>query len=77
MSNPIISISGKCSDLCFAELRDENGSLIVYGQGYVPDFMPEIHYGDYIILDIDFVTGKIVNWEFPDYITVINDIKSM
>lgn len=34
-------------------------------EGYVPDFMPGKHYGDYVYLDIDIDTGKILNWEVP------------
>jgi hypothetical protein len=33
--------------------------------GYVPDFMPGDHFGDYVMLDIDIDTGKIVNWRKP------------
>jgi hypothetical protein len=33
--------------------------------GYVPDFMPEEHYGDYVELDINVKTGQIINWSFP------------
>jgi hypothetical protein len=33
--------------------------------GYVPDFFPGQHYGDYVKLDIDIDTGKIVNWKTP------------
>lgn len=30
--------------------------------GYVPDFFPDQHWGDYVMLDIDTETGKITNW---------------
>lgn len=52
-----IHLSAKCSDL-FA-MQDENGNQY---DGYVPDFFPEDHYGDYLILSIDTRTGKILNW---------------
>ncbi len=57
-----VRINAKCSDLCITELIDEKGSSIVECDGYVPGFMPGDHYGDYIILDIDMETGKILNW---------------
>ena len=53
----IIHFSAKCSDL-FA-MQDEHGN---HYDGYVPDFFPEEHYGDYVILSIDTRTGKILNW---------------
>jgi hypothetical protein len=33
--------------------------------GYVPDFMPNEHYGDYIHIEIDVETGRIVDWKKP------------
>jgi hypothetical protein len=58
-----VSISAKCSDLCFVSVEDGKGNLLVDGyDGYVPAFMPDEHYGDYVILDIDVKTGKILNW---------------
>jgi hypothetical protein len=53
----IISISAKCSDLFV--LQDEKGREY---QGYVPDFFPGQHWGDYVILNIDTQTGQILNW---------------
>ena len=32
---------------------------------YVPDFFPDDHYGDYLILNIDLATGQIINWNPP------------
>lgn len=40
---------------------DKNETLFTY-DGYVPDFMPGQHYGDYVELDIDLETGQIKNW---------------
>ncbi|MCY1454717.1 hypothetical protein D9M71_718000 [compost metagenome] len=34
-------------------------------EGYVPDFFPGDHYGDYLILNIDLETGQIKNWKKP------------
>lgn len=56
----IISISAKCSDLFSANLDDGR----TY-DGYVPDFFPGEHFGDYVRLDIDLETGKILNWKSP------------
>ena len=49
-----------------ASLESATGSEI-YAQddGYVPSFMPEQHYGDYVILDIDIDSGQITNWKTP------------
>lgn len=56
----------KCADRFGYSLKDAQGDE-VYDQcdGYVPGFMPEDHYGDYIILDIDLETGQILNWKAP------------
>jgi len=61
----IIKISAKCSDLCWAELQDNEGNSI--GQeydGYVPEIMPGGG-GDYVNLEIDTETGNILNWIPP------------
>ncbi len=58
----IMSMNIKCSDQFYCNIEGPNGFLVQDYQGYVPDFMPDDHYGDYIILDIDLDTGKIVNW---------------
>ena len=63
----IIKISAKCSDLFSASLFNENGRQIGKEyQGYVPKFFPGEHYGDYIMLEIDTETGKILNWATSD-----------
>ena len=33
--------------------------------GYVPDFFPDEHYGDYVQLKIDIDTGQIIDWKKP------------
>jgi hypothetical protein len=58
-----VSINAKCSDLCFTELKDTAGNVLIEHTGYVPDFFPGKHYGDYVRLDIDVDTGKILNWK--------------
>lgn len=56
----------KVSDRFTYSIDDAQGNEI-YSQddGYVPDFMPGEHYGDYVILDIDLDTGMVTNWEKP------------
>lgn len=58
----IVKINAKCSDLCYYEILNDNGTVIHENDGYVPDFMPGQHFGDYVMLDIDVKTGKILNW---------------
>jgi hypothetical protein len=60
----VLSICGKTSDLFTASLI-EDGKVVRTHDGYVPKFMPEEHYGDYIELDIDVATGQILNWKAP------------
>ena len=56
----------KVSDRFAYAIDDAQGDEI-YSQddGYVPDFMPGEHYGDYVILDIDLDTGVVTNWKKP------------
>jgi hypothetical protein len=59
-----IQMSAKCSDLFSCSILDKRDDLLVDGyDGYVPAFMPDEHYGDYVILDIDAETGQILNWK--------------
>ena len=60
----VISINAKCSDLFSASLTKDGHHVGEY-DGYVPDFMPGQHYGDYVELQIDVDTGKILNWKKP------------
>ena len=39
--------------------------VVAEHDGYVPDFFPEEHYGDYIEFEIDIDTGQILNWKVP------------
>ena len=71
----VISIHAKCSDRCFTSIKNEDGMVIHEQDGYVPGFMPGNHYGDYIILDIDAETGRILNWKRPD--EVVEGIQNM
>jgi len=60
----VLKIYCKVRDQFCAELKEDSKTLKDY-EGYVPDFMPGDHYGDYIELDIDIETGKILNWQKP------------
>ena len=62
-----IRINAKCSDLFWAAL-EVDGKRIGEIDGYVPGWFPnpaEEHYGDYVSLEIDLSTGKILNWKKP------------
>lgn len=59
-----ITISAKCSDLCYTQLVNKDGIILAQKDGYVPKFMPE-NGGDYVVLDIDLETGIILNWKRP------------
>jgi hypothetical protein len=56
----------KVRDTFSADLCDADGETIHRQEdGYVPGFMPDDHYGDYLILNIDIDTGQVVNWTPP------------
>jgi len=76
----IIRVTAKCCDMFDATLnrvipadsqQDMGETVVGIGyvyNGYVPDWFPNTtveHYGDYVELDIDVDTGKIVNWKKP------------
>ena len=61
----VMRINAKCSDLFSALFDNADGSTVATYNGYVPGFMPGNHYGDYVELDIDLKTGKILNWKAP------------
>ena len=79
----ILNITGKTSDLCYAELIAADGTTLKTNDGYVPAMMPgqhagekpDSHYGDYIILSIDIETGKILNWKKPSKKDIADFIK--
>lgn len=56
-------ISAKCSDLWSHHIRSANGTEHSHYDGYVPSFMPDDHYGDYVMLEINPYTGQILNWK--------------
>lgn len=55
----------KVRDGFAAGLQDAQGDEVGSYEGYVPDFFPGDHYGDYLILNIDLETGQIKNWKKP------------
>lgn len=61
----VMKIVAKCSDMFSASFFDKNNACVGRYDGYVPDFMPGQHYGDYIELTIDLKTGQILNWKPP------------
>lgn len=61
-----IFIDAKCSDLCTTTVVDNKGTEVFSHDGYVPYFMPGEHYGDYIRLEIDLKSGKILNWKVTE-----------
>lgn len=65
-------INAKCSDLFSAVFYDSDGKDVADYIGYVPDFMPGQHWGDYVELEIDLATGQIKNWT-PPSLKAIND----
>ena len=60
-----LKIYCKVCDNFSASLDDDEGNELVDYEGYVPEFMPGDHFGDYLILDIEIDTGKILNWKVP------------
>lgn len=62
-----MNLNAKCSDMFGAHLVNSKSEGIVGESynGYVPEWMPGQHYGDYVELTIDAKTGKIENWMFP------------
>ena len=64
MSKRIMKTCIKCCDRFVANFEIDGKNVKEY-DGYVPDFMPETHYGDYVELEIDMDTGQILNWNVP------------
>lgn len=62
-----IWVSAKCSDLCFVEYFDKDKKMVAERDGYVPSFLNEgsDNDGDFLTLEIDVASGKILNWKKP------------
>jgi hypothetical protein len=69
----LLKLCVKVSDRFNADLVDAQGDKVGSYEGYVPDFFPGDHYGDYVMLDIDLETGQIKNWKKP----AADDIEKM
>lgn len=67
-----VKVSVKCCDSFSCDILDQDNAILKTYNGYVPDFFPEKHYGDYLLLDIDIDTGLITNWPklFPKDIEI-------
>ena len=68
-----LRITAKCSDMFDASLIDNKGEHVRHYSGYVPSWFPNPsveHYGDYVDLDIDMETGRILNWKKPSQATL-------
>lgn len=61
----VIQVHCKVRDEGSYILKDQDGAEICCKDGYVPGFFPGNHHGDYLILDIELETGKILNWVPP------------
>lgn len=56
-----IYIMAKCSDLCSFKIEDQNIILASQDQGYVPEGLG-LGGGDYLEIEVDVDSGKILNW---------------
>jgi len=65
-----VKIHVKVSDSGSYELCDQDGEQIAERNDYVPRFFPEEHYGDYLILEIELDSGRVLNWEPPSRIDI-------
>jgi hypothetical protein len=61
----VLKIYMKVRDEFSANLMDQDDEVLKEYEGYVPEFMPGDHHGDYLILDIDIESGEILNWKKP------------
>lgn len=61
-----LKVCGKCCDCCSASLHDQDGEQIGKDwDNYVPMGMGLGDDPDYIDIEIDLETGKIVGWQPP------------
>jgi hypothetical protein len=60
-----VVITAKVRDAGCYTIIDQEGEVIGEHDGYVPDFFPEEHYGDYLMLQINLDTGQVMNWTAP------------
>lgn len=64
-------INAKCSDCCFTQLI-KDGKIVSESHGYVPliEGVGADGYGDYVNIEIDTVTGKVVGFNTNDEETI-------
>lgn len=60
-----VSTHIKVCDRFTASFKNAEGKEVLDYDGYVPNFFPGQHYGDYLYLDADIETGRILNWVKP------------
>ena len=60
-----IYITAKVGDLINGHVYDINDTVIISFGGVVPEFFPSNNYGEYLNLEIELETGKILNWIPP------------
>lgn len=58
-----IKTSLKVRDRFSCVILNNNRDIIGQYEGYVPSFFPGNHYGDYVMLDIELKSRKILNWK--------------
>ena len=61
----VVKVCAKVCDAGCYELVTSTGDTLRDHDGYVPAFFPGEHHGDYLLLDIDIETGRILNWQPP------------
>jgi len=65
-----LTISAKCSDLCFCVFYNDESGNSFEKDGYVPNDLG-IGGGDYVDITIDAKTGQIQGWKPLDSIDVV------
>lgn len=60
-----VKVTAKVRDSGTYEYKGTDGQEMYENDGYVPDFFPEDHFGDYLELEIDLESGQILNWKKP------------
>lgn len=74
----ILKICAKCADRCSIKFEDDNGNVKAENDSYVPENINiggEDDDGDYIDIEIDTKTGRILNWKPLKDADVIREIK--
>ena len=73
-----VSLHVKVCDSGSYDLKDDKGVVVASrSEDYAPSIFPGEHYGDYIILDIDLKTGKILNWNKPSDKKILESFPSL